>query len=459
MNEYEFHSSQNPQSPSEDASQQQSAPQPETVSFEDIFPPKPEKKPRKSRSALKICALALCFSLLGSIIGAGGLLTVQHFMEKPVSQQSPAISNGLVSRRPELTLNEVAAGEAMTPAQIYAANVNSTVGITTSVSVNYWGYSSTASSAGSGFILTEDGYMITNYHVVEDSDSISVALYDGKTYTAELIGYDESLDLAVIKADATGLSPVVLGSSDTLNVGDTVLAIGNPLGELTFSQTVGTISAKDRRIAVSNTLTMELLQTDCAINSGNSGGPLFNIYGEVVGITNAKYSSNGSGASIDNIGFAIPIDNVMHIVESIIEKGYISKSYVGLYVSNVSPDVSKFGIPVGAYVEEVSPGGPADQAGIKAGDIITHADGKELSTGTELVNYVGRQPVGASIVFTVFRSGQTLELTAVTAEQVLSATGSESSTQQPSSSQQQQHQQQQSGDPFSGWPWSGMFGN
>ena len=186
--------------------------------------------------------------------------------------------------------------------------------------------------------------------MINGANSITVTLYDGSKYEAELIGEDASNDIAVLKIEAQNLTPVVLGSSDSLKVGEDVVAIGNPLGELTFSLTKGTVSALNRAITLSSGVTMNLIQTDCAINSGNSGGALFNLYGEVVGITNAKYSSSGySGqASIDNIGFAIPINSVRDIVTSIIEKGYISKPYIGVSVSNVSAESQSYGLPQGA---------------------------------------------------------------------------------------------------------------
>ena len=174
------------------------------------------------------------------------------------------------------------------------------------------GFQTTAAASGSGFILTDNGYVLTNYHVIEDASSITVTMYDGSSYDAALVGYDESNDIAVLKIEAEGLTPVVLGDSDHLNVGDSVVAIETPWESLPFSLTSGAVSALDREITLSNGVTMDLIQTDCAINSGNSGGALFNLYGEVIGITNAKYSGSGSSseASIDNIGFAIPINHV-----------------------------------------------------------------------------------------------------------------------------------------------------
>jgi serine protease Do len=295
------------------------------------------------------------------------------------------------------------------------------VGITTAVTTNFWGYQSTSAASGSGFVISADGYILTNFHVIEDSSSISVSLYNGDSYDATLIGYDQSNDIAVLKIDANGLSPVILGDSDNLNVGDSVVAIGNPLGELTFTLTAGAISAKDREVTLSGNVNMNLLQTDCAINSGNSGGALFNLYGEVIGVTNAKYStSSNSSASIDNIGFAIPINSIMGIVESIIEKGYISKPYLGISVLDVSPETQQYGIPAGAAIQSIAENSPAAQAGLQRSDVITAVDGKPM-TSTELVSYVSQASVGQQIVFSIYRQGQTLEITVDVGEQIQSA--------------------------------------
>ena len=330
----------------------------------------------------------------------------------------------------------------MTAAEVYAANVNSTVGITTQVTTNYWGYTTQSAASGSGFIYTSDGYIITNYHVIESASSIKVTLYDGTSYDAQLIGYDESNDVAVLKIDATGLTPVTVGDSDNLNVGDSVVAIGNPLGELTFSLTSGAVSALDREVTLSSNVTMKLIQTDCAINSGNSGGALFNLYGEVIGITNAKYSgSSSSGASIDNIGFAIPINTVRSIVDSIIEKGYIAKPYIGVMVSDVSDEAINYGTPAGAAVASVTEGGPAEKAGLQANDIITAVDGEAISGKSDLSSVISEHEAGDKLTLTVYRQGQTLTVTVEIGEQTTSAIAEEQNSSQQSSSQSQQQQQ------------------
>ena len=413
------------------------------------------KHQKKKKTGLKICALALAFSLVGGIIGAGAALGISNYLESRKSAEETAenVSVILEGRRESSVIETVSidTGKLMTAAEVYAANVNSTVGITTSITTNYWGFQTTSAASGSGFIISDDGYILTNYHVVEEADSITVSMYDGTSYDAALIGYDVSNDLAVLKVEAEGLAPVILGDSDNLNVGDSVVAIGNPLGELTFTLTAGAISAKDREVTLSSSVTMDLLQTDCAINSGNSGGALFNLYGEVIGITNAKYSSSASStASIDNIGFAIPINSVMGIVESIIEKGYISKPYIGVGVLDVSEAIQLYGIPAGAAIQSVTEGAPAAEAGLQVGDVVTTVNGTAISTSSELVDIVGAAAVGDQITLSIYRQGQTLEVTVTVGEQIQSALANEEAQQQT-----QQYSQSQQGS----FPFGGTFGS
>ena len=404
----------------------------------------PPKKPKEKKgwTAGKVIALALSCSLVGGAVGAGGVALGNYLYETPTENVQENISNVLVGNRENaiIEISKIDTTKLMTPAEVYAANVNSTVGITTSITTNFWGYKTTSAASGSGFVFSDDGYILTNYHVVEDSNSITVALYNGTTHDAKLIGYDESNDVAVLKIEAENLTPVVLGNSDNLNVGDDVVAIGNPLGELTFSLTSGAISAKDRAITMSSGNTMQLMQTDCAINSGNSGGALFNMYGEVIGITNAKYSSNSSSeASIDNIGFAIPINKARSIAESIIEKGYVSKPYIGVSVTTVSTETQSYGLPQGAAVKEVTKGGPAETAGLQANDIITHVNETEIADHTELVTIINNSAVGDTLKLTVYRKGKTMEISITVGEQIQSAT------------EQDENKQTQSQTPF--YPW------
>ena len=397
---------------------------------------KPKKK--QKHSGTRFVATALCFSLIGSVLGAGGVLMADRFLKDEQAANSEQLSVMLQGQREASAIEivEIDSSKQMTAAEVYAANVNSTVGITTSITTNFWGFQTTSAASGSGFIITNDGYILTNYHVIEESDSITVSLYDGSSYDAALIGYDESNDIAVLKIEAENLTPVVLGNSDQLNVGDSVVAIGNPLGELTFSLTAGTVSAKDRQVTLSSSVTMNLIQTDCAINSGNSGGALFNLYGEVVGITNAKYSSSSSSeASIDNIGFAIPINSVLNIVESIIEKGYISKPYIGVTVADVSEESLMYGLPQGAAIYGVTEDGPAAKAGLQPGDIVIKINDTEITGKSGLADFVGAAKVGDELLLTVYRQGETLEITVVIEEQIQSALANEETQQSPQSQQ------------------------
>lgn len=427
-------------------------PQPDTA-------PEAPQKPKKNRTGAKVTALVLSCALVGGAMGFGGSALQNHLAAKNAdteeAQQASVVYEG--SRETSvINIAQIDTSKEMTPAEVYAQNVNSTVGIRTSITTNYWGYQTQAAAAGSGFILSADGYILTNYHVVEDSNSITVSLYDGTEYDATLVGCDESNDIAVLKIDAEGLTPVVLGDSDNLNVGDQVVAIGNPLGELTFSLTTGVVSALNREVTLSSNVTMNLIQTDCAINSGNSGGALFNLYGEVVGITNAKYSSSSlsSEASIDNIGFAIPLNHVKNIVKSIIETGSITKPYIGVTVSSVSSEAQGYGLPTGAAVRSVEADSPAAKAGLKENDIITEVDGTAINSSTELVNYVGEKTPGDELTFKVYRQGEELELTVTIGEKTQSAMPT-TTTDDAQQSQQSQGQSQQGGQLF---PWGFGFG-
>ena len=427
-------------------------PQPDTA-------PEAPQKPKKNRTGAKVTALVLSCALVGGAMGFGGSALQNHLAAKNAdteeAQQASVVYEG--SRETSvINIAQIDTSKEMTPAEVYAQNVNSTVGIRTSITTNYWGYQTQAAAAGSGFILSADGYILTNYHVVEDSNSITVSLYDGTEYDATLVGCDESNDIAVLKIDAEGLTPVVLGDSDNLNVGDQVVAIGNPLGELTFSLTTGVVSALNREVTLSSNVTMNLIQTDCAINSGNSGGALFNLYGEVIGITNAKYSSSSSSseASIDNIGFAIPLNHVKNIVKSIIETGSITKPYIGVTVSSVSSEAQGYGLPTGAAVRSVEADSPAAKAGLEENDIITEVDGTAINSSTELVNYVGEKTPGDELTFKVYRQGEELELTVTIGEKTQSAMPA-TTTDDAQQSQQSQGQSQQGGQLF---PWGFGFG-
>lgn len=375
----------------------------------------------KNRNNKRYIALALCCSLIGGSVGAGIMKLTDDGLGSTINvgNRSSSIIN----------VNNVNTEEEMSAAEIYAAYVNSTVGIKTETTTNYFGHTTTSATAGSGFILTADGYIVTNYHVIENAQKIQVTTYDNTSYNALLVGYDESNDIAVLKIEAENLTPVVIGDSSNMNVGDDVVAIGNPLGELTFSLTGGKVSALNREVTTSDGVTMELIQTDCAINSGNSGGALFNMHGEVIGITNAKYStSSSSEASIDNIGFAIPISNVIDIIESIIEKGYVSTPYIGVTVTNASAQYSFDG----ALVAGVSTNSPAQEAGLQEGDVITSVNGEAITGSSDLKSKISSSEVGDILSLEVYRNGETIQINVTVGEQ--KTTSNNSSLEESSSS-------------------------
>lgn len=407
----------------------------------------PAQPVKAKNSKLRLAALAISFSLLGGALGTGGTFAAMKVFGNNIGTTSAAKSNTTNSTAVIKTADNNGKAVAMqtvksdgtklTAAQVYQNNVNSTVGITTEITTNYFGYKTTAAASGSGFIITEDGYIVTNYHVIEGANSVKVTTYDNTQYDAEIVGSDESNDIAVLKIDASGLTPVTLGDSEALNVGDDVVAIGNPLGELTFTLTSGVVSAMDRQITTSNSVMMNLIQTDCAINSGNSGGALFNMYGEVVGVTNAKYSSNSSTeASIDNIGFAIPINTVQDIITSIIENGYVVKPYIGVSVETVSSDMTGYGIPEGAVVRAVNEDSPAEKAGLKENDIITKVNDDTIKSSNDLVSKIRKTAKGDKLTLTVYRKGEELTID-LTVDETKQDTAKTEEEEQPAEDEQQ----------------------
>ena len=301
-----------------------------------------------------------------------------------------------------------AATEGYTPSQVYAMNVNAVLKIYNQITRQ----NGTATATGSGFVLTQDGYVVTNYHVVEGNGKLSVQTYDGKTYAAKLVGYDSPNDVALLKIEATGLQPVVLGSSNDLVVGDQVVAIGNPLGQLTSTLTVGYISAKERNVTTDG-FAINMLQTDAAINSGNSGGPLFNMKGEVIGITTAKYSgTSSSGATIEGVGFAIPIDDVSSLLSDLATYGYVTGAYLGVSVSDVNASAADyFGMPGGARVELVEDGSAAKRAGVQVKDIIVALGEHKVESVNDLTRALRSFKAGDVTVITVYRGGAEQKLT------------------------------------------------
>ena len=302
-------------------------------------------------------------------------------------------------------------GKSLTPKEVYAMNVNACVGIATQITTNVWGQVASASASGSGFILTSDGYVVTNNHVVEDATSVTVKLYNGDEYDATIVGTDEMNDVALLKIDATGLQAVTVGDSDQIEVGEEVIAIGNPLGELTFTMTAGVVSALDREINTDGK-PINMLQTDVAINSGNSGGPLFDMDGNVIGITSAKYSGEtSSGASIEGISFAIPINDALRIVYDLQQYGHVTgRAYLGVTVRDLdSSTAATYGLPTGPMIQSVEAGGCAEKAGLQQGDIIIGFNDAEISSYTDLVAALNKCKAGDTATIKVYRAGAEID--------------------------------------------------
>ena len=418
----------------------------------------PPQPPRKKRHGAKIAALCLVFALVGGMVGGAGVLAATGGVS---GGGSTTLYEGL--RLPTaVNVSQVDGKTKLTADQIYDHYVGSTVGINTEiVTTNYWGQPVSQAAAGSGFVITQDGYILTNYHVIKDANAIKVAFVDGTTYDAKLVGGEEENDIAVLKIDATGLTPVVLGNSDDIKVGEEVVAIGNPLGELTFSMTKGIVSAKDRSITMSSGEVMNMIQTDTAINNGNSGGPLFDMYGQVIGITSAKLSNSGgssSEATIEGLGFAIPMNDIVDMVKDIIANGYVTgKAYMGITVTTVpQSDAERYGMSQGALVKTVDQSSCAAKAGLKAGDIITAIDGKTVVSSAELVEAKKDYKAGDTVTLEVERSREKMTLTLTFDEDTPERREAQEKALEDAQQDQQQSQPQQgsTGDFF--WPFGGM---
>lgn len=271
-------------------------------------------------------------------------------------------------------------------------------------------------SEGSGIIMSEDGYIITNAHVVDGATSLKVVLYDGTTYDAKLIGSDTATDLALIKVEATGLSAATFGDADELSVGDQMIAIGNPGGmTLNSSVTFGYVSALNRSIQTSNGYTVNCIQTDAAINPGNSGGALVNIYGQVVGINSSKIAATG----YEGLGFAISINEALPVIESIKEYGYVKdRPVVGINYQFVDETTSSYyRMPVGLYVVSVNTEN-AQKAGLERGDVITKMDGNDVNSSSVIAKVLADKKPGDTITLEVFKgsTGKTVNMTLTLSE-------------------------------------------
>ena len=374
------------------------------------FPPsKKEKvhidKPRKNGFKRFIACVAVVALVAGGCFATGTVLNSYWMEQTQALQQQISALNAKLSRIQTQVQTNTSVGSgssvpntgtpgSLTPSQVYAQNVDAVVAI------------SSSSGSGSGFILTDDGYVVTNYHVIENASRVEVTLSNSEKYTGKIVGFDAAHDVAVLKIEATDLPYVILGSSDALAVGDQITVIGNPLGELSYTQTVGYISGKDRGISTDNTM-INMLQTDASINSGNSGGPMFNMNGQVVGIITAKYSgTTSSGASIEGVGFAIPIDDVVKKIQDLVEFGYITGAYLGVSVRDMDSSVSQnFGLPMGAYVVTVEKGNCAYAAGVREKDIIIGLGEYTVGSLNDLSSALQAFKAGDTTTIRIWRSG------------------------------------------------------
>ena len=363
------------------------------------------------KSGVKVTALLLACALVGGGAGFGGAALAR----------SVGVGGGTAIHQSDRTVQEVTVKKVtgqtlMTPAEVYASTVGSVVSINCSaVSTNIFGQRVESASSGSGFVITQDGYIVTNHHVVASASSVKVTMYDGKEYSAAVVGSDSDYDVAVLKVETTGLQPVTLGNSADVNVGDTVLAIGNPLGELTFSMSQGIVSCCDRAINVSGT-PFNMIQVDASINPGNSGGPLMNLYGEVVGIVSAKYSSY-SNTAVEGLGFAIPIGDVQAVITDIMENGQItSKPSMGIIAGTMTRQMAtqyQIDKDNGVFVYSVDKGGAGEKAGLRMGDVITKVDSMEITSMEDLTAAKKGHRAGDTVTVIYYRDGQnyTTELT------------------------------------------------
>lgn len=415
----------------------------------DAEPPKQKKKGGFG----KFIAVGLCCAIIGGAVGGGGVWAINRF-----GGNSTTIYEG--TRPTAVSLANVDGKTVLSPEEVYASNLESVVGVNGNVTTNVWGQTVKNAVSGSGFVISSNdttSYILTNYHVIDGVSDITVFFADGKSYDATLVGGEEENDIAVLKIDQGNLRPVVLGDSDAINVGEPVYAIGNPLGELTFTFTGGYVSSKDRSVTMSDGTVINMIQTDTAINSGNSGGPLFDKYGQVVGIVSAKLSSSSaSEASVEGLGFAIPMNDVKDMVTSIMENGYVTgKPNVGILMNDVSQEAQRYGIPAGAEIKAILDGSCAQKAGLQVGDIITAINDTPVSTSSALSEAVKDNKAGDTIAFTVYRNGETLTINVVLDEDNQARQEAMDQLQQEYQQQQQQQQPQGGGNYYYNFP----FGN
>lgn len=381
-------------------------------SYDEILSEK--KKHRAMRRGMLIAAVF--FVAMTTLVACVGVLISSTPLKlfSSLSQQSgkeqggtkqPSVGTAQGDKDSSFTL-EITEADTTDKSAIYAKDISgvvnktspSVVGVTSETYDNY----QTSVSCGSGIIMSTDGYIITNYHVIQGGNSITATLDDGTECTAYLIGSDPYSDLAVLKIEQDGLTAAEFGDSEGIKVGEIAIAIGNPTGQLQGTATCGIISAINRNVEINNTI-MNLIQTDAAINSGNSGGPLLNQYGQVVGITSAKVSMTG----YEGLGFAIPINTAKPIVEALVQNGYVSgRPLLGVQGTDLSKMAANFyGVPQGIYVEAVNPDSGAGKQGLHEGDIITYVNSTrviDISSGCIVRNELAP---GDTVSVIVYRRG------------------------------------------------------
>lgn len=394
------------------------------------YTPSPRRESGNTGRAVKRNAqtaiLCAVFAILGCVAGAGIVSGRTNAQMSVLQEKVDALSADLaeaesserefpdVSGTPEVIYVDPVTSEiSVRPSDIYAAACEQVVGVTTDVTyTNYFGQTSSTAVSGTGFIFSADGYIITNYHVIEYADkynyAVRVIMHDGSSHEASIAGTDQNNDIAVLKISARELTPARLGDSDQLSVGDVAYAVGNPLGELDFTMTSGTVSALDRMIrADSSSPSINMFQIDAAVNTGNSGGPVYNSAGEVIGVVTAKYSENG----VEGIGFAIPINDARKIAEDLIENGFVTgKPYLGIYYDESNTSIynryyrNLWGSPKGVMILGIDKNSPAAEAGIKEYDTITAIDGRSVENTADLLNQMNRYSPGSTAEITVYRA-------------------------------------------------------
>ena len=380
------------------------------VQPQDAQPPKKKKKfngKRVARSAVALllaAAMGFAGGFVGSKFGGSGKVVIQQVAPSSTADSASGSDSSITAAS--------SSGSSLTTEQVADLVSPSVVVITTEQVVysqwSWYGQNQVESGAGSGVIISSDGYILTCAHVVDGASTITVTIGD-KDYTATLVGEDTTSDIAVIKIDADGLTPATVGNSDSLKVGQSVMAVGNPLGELGGTVTGGMISALNRSVTIqgsSSVNTMSLIQMDASVSPGNSGGGLFNMNGELIGIVNAKSSSSDA----EGLGFAIPINDAIKVAQDLLENGYVSgRPYMGITYLAVTDaqTASQLGVNAyGVYVVEVVKGGPAEKAGLQAGDRIVSVDGTEIASKDDLGTLMQKHAAGDTLSITIARDGQ-----------------------------------------------------